>query len=169
MKKILIGCGIIVVVVIGIIVLVFFLMSRPKFKDVSGEQPFVEIVNKTISTKRETLILKYPGIPVDENYVFHLEDDTSFGMNSDLPTIVELPIGTEIRIEKVELHTGRVSGTTTAYLFGKVYSDETKEEYLFQYSWGNYRSLQVDKPYWLFDQSFWQDEPLDGKYFIDVP
>lgn len=169
MKKVLIGCGIAAVLLIGFVVLVFYLAFRPKFKDVSNVAPFVEISGKTITTKKETLILKHPSVPTDENYIFYLEDGNSFGMNSDLPTIAAFPIGTEITIDKVELHTGRVSGTTSAYVFGKVYSEEKQQEYAFQYSWGDYRSLLEDKPYWIFEQAFWQDEALEGKYFIDVP
>lgn len=169
MKKVLIGCSIAAILVVGFVVLVFYLAFRPKFKDVSDTPPFVSIVNKKITTKTKTLVAKHPGIPQDENYPFHLEDGTSYGMDSGLPTIVELPVGTEIIFDRVELHTGRVSGTTSAYLFGMVYSEEKQQEYAFQYSWGDYRSLLQDKPHWVFERAFWQDEALEGSYFIDVP
>lgn len=163
-------------ILVGVVVLIFlfalFLFwaaSRPNFKDVSDKSPFVEVVDKRLTTKRKTLVMKYPGNPIDEKYTLVLEDGSGFGMDADLETFATLPIGTEVRIDKVELHTGRVSGTTTAYLFGEVYSRETEQEYLFQYSWGYYHSLQEDKPYWTFDTAFWQEHALEGKYFIEVP
>ncbi|MFK7813070.1 MAG: hypothetical protein AB8B59_11285 [Maribacter sp.] len=169
MKKIIIGCGILFVLGAGFVFLMFYMISRPKFRDVSKEQPFSEIVKNKIRTKRKTLIVQYPGIPINENYVYHLEDGSSFGIDSDLEKLEEIAVDTEITIDKIELHTGRVSGTTSAYLFGKVYSEETQQEYAFQYSWGNYHSLQEDNPYWTFELAFWQDEPLAKKYFIEVP
>ncbi len=163
-------------VLVGVVVLIlvfaiflFWMASRPKFKDVSNQKPFVEVVKKRIATKRKALIMKYPGNPIDEKYNMVLEDGTGFGLEADLPTYATLPIGTEVHIDKVELHTGRVSGTTTAYLFGRVYSEATAQEYLFQYSWGYYHSLQEDNPYWTFDTAFWQEEALEGKYYIEVP
>jgi len=169
MKSILIGCAIVVLVIVLLIVLSFYLISQPKFKNVSDVEPFKAIINRKLTSKKKTLILKYPGKPKDANYVFVLEDGTGFGMNSNLPTIVVLPIGTEVIFDTVELHTGRVSGTTSAYLFGKVYSSKTHQEYLFQYHWGHYHSLNEDKPYWTFEKAFWQDKSLDKKFHIDVP
>ena len=169
MKKIAIGCGIFLVLGIGALAFIFHLVFRPKYRDVSNEKPFLEIVNKKIVTKKPTLVLKYPGIPIKENYTFHLEDGNSFGINSDLEVLAEIPIGTEVSIDKVELHTGRVSGTTSAYLFGIVYSADKQETYAFQCTWGDYHVLYEDKPFWTFEQAFWQDEPLTEKYYIKVP
>ncbi|MFI8605965.1 hypothetical protein ACIGCP_15980 [Cellulophaga baltica] len=90
-------------------------------------------------------------------------------MNSDLEILAEIPIGAAVQIDKIELHTNRVSGTSSAYLLGKVYSKEKQESYSFQYTWGDYHLLYEDKPYWTFELAFWQDEPLTEKYFIDVP
>jgi hypothetical protein len=101
MKKIAIGCGILFLVGMGFVVLMFYILSLPKYRDVSNEVPFNGFVKKDITTKRETLILKYPGNPTDENYIFHLEDGTGFGLNSDLETIVALPIGTKVTIDMV--------------------------------------------------------------------
>ncbi|WP_405410470.1 hypothetical protein [Maribacter sp. Asnod1-A12] len=169
MKKIIIGCGILLVIGIGFVFLLFYIFSKPKFKDVTKQKPFAEISNKTLSTKKRTSILMYPGIPIKENYKYHLEDGSSFGMDSDLEEIVSIPIGAEVTIDNVELHTGRVSGTTTAYLFGKIYDKGTATEYPFQYSWGDYHSLYEDNPYWTFELAFWQELPLTQKYYIDLP
>jgi hypothetical protein len=169
MKKIAIGCGIFLVVGIGLVCLMFYILSLPKLKDSSDQKPFSEIVNKTLTTKKRTLILVHPGILKNENYTYHLEDGTSYGMDSDLEVIAEIPIGSKVTIDKVELHTGRVSGTTSAYLFGKVSPKGTQKEYTFEYTWGNYHSLYEDTPYWTFELAFWQDAPLTKKYFIAVP
>ena len=166
MKNILLACGIVLVSILVLICLMFFVLSLPKYRDGSADKPFSEIVNKKLTTKKKVLILLYPGIPKYETYAYHLEDGSSFGMDSGLEVIAEIPIGTEFIIDKVELHTGRVSGTTSPYLFGKIYSEEKKEEYAFQFTWGDHHSLYEDKPYWTFKLAFWQDQPLTQKYFI---
>lgn len=169
MKKVVIGCGIALLVGVGFLALILYLSFRPKYKDVSDVSPFAEIVGKKITTKRKALIVAYPGEPVNKNYLNQLEDGTAFGFDSRLPTLVELPLGTEVVIDKVELHTGRVSGFTSAYLFGRVYSEEKQQEYAFQYSWGEHHVIYQDKPYWDFGLAFWQEEALEGKFYIDVP
>jgi len=169
MKKIVTGLGIFLVLGIGFMAFMFYLISRPKYRNVSKEKPFSEIVNKKLTTKKPTLILKHPNTVKDENYTYHLEDGTSFGMDSGLEVVTEIPLETEVIIDKMELHTGRVSGTTTAYVFGKVYDKKTQKDYTFQYTWGDYHFLYEDKPYWTFQSAFWQDEPLTEKYFIEVP
>lgn len=169
MRKVFIGIAIVAVVVIGFVVVIFYIAFRPKFKDVSDVPPFVEIVNTRLTTKRETLMLEYPAIPQDQNYAFHLEDGTAYGMDSDLPILARLPVGTEITIDKVEMHTGRVSGITSVYIFGKVYSQENQPEYTFQYTWGEYHFIYQEEPYWTFEKAFWQTEALEGKFYIEVP
>ncbi|TPN82799.1 hypothetical protein [Aquimarina algicola] len=169
MKKILKGFGIVFGFGLLLIILMFYWLSKPKGKDVSQVKPFVDIINTKVTTKRPTLILLYPGQPIDKNYIYHLEDGNSFGMNSDLETIFKMPNGTEVIIDKVKLQTGRVSGTTSCYLLGKVTDKKTKQTYAFQYSWGNYYFLGEDKPYWKFEQAFWQDKPLTDKYYIKIP
>lgn len=168
MKKVAIGCGIFLVLVIGTVTLLFYILTRPKYRDVATEKPFSEILSQKIITKKPTLILNY-DLPRYEDYSYHLEDGNGFGMESDLETIVEIPIGTEVEIDKIEIHTNRVSGTSSVYLFGNVYSQEKQESYSFQYTWGNYHLIYEDNPYWTFELAFWQDEPLTEKYFIDVP
>ncbi|MFD2589117.1 hypothetical protein ACFSQJ_19490 [Croceitalea marina] len=169
MKKIVVGCSIAFVLTVGIVITSFYLVFRTKKRDVSNEAPFEEITKQKITTKVKTQILKYPTPTVYEDYNYHLEDGTGFGMNSELKIIAEIPVGTSITVEKVELHTGRVSGTTSAYLFGSVFIVDKQEEYFFQYSWGDYRSLYQDRPYWVFEKGFWQEEALEEKYFIEVP
>ncbi|WP_299321146.1 hypothetical protein [uncultured Maribacter sp.] len=168
MKKVAIGCGIFLVLVIGTVTLLFYILTRPKYRDVATEKPFSEILSQKIITKRPTLILNY-DLPRYEDYSYHLEDGNGFVMESDLETIVEIPIGTEVEIDKIEIHTNRVSGTSSVYLFGNVYSQEKQESYSFQYTWGDYHLIYEDNPYWTFELAFWQDEPLTEKYFIDVP
>ncbi|MDO6471322.1 hypothetical protein [Maribacter sp. 1_MG-2023] len=168
MKKVAIGCGIFLVLVIGTVTLLFYILTRPKYRDVATEKPFSEILRQKIITKKPTLILNY-DLPIYEDYSYHLEDGNGFGMESDLETIVEIPIGTEVEIDKIEIHTNRVSGTSSVYLFGNVYSQEKQESYSFQYTWGDYHLIYEDNPYWTFELAFWQDEPLTEKYFIDVP
>ncbi|WP_291966198.1 hypothetical protein [Maribacter sp.] len=168
MKKIAIGCGIFLVLVIGTVTLLFYILTRPKYRDVSKEKPFVEILSKPIITKRPTLILN-EDLPRHEDYSYHLEDGNGFGMNSDLEIVAEIPTGTEVHIDKIEIHTNWVSGTSSVYLFGKVFNKEKQQNYPFQYTWGNYHLIYEDNPYWTFELAFWQDEPLTEKYYIDVP
>ncbi|MBP1840720.1 hypothetical protein [Formosa algae] len=169
MKKILIVSIILLVCGLSVMVIFFYTLSTPKYKDVSKEEPFVEIVNKKLTTKRHIQILKDPDTPIHADYSYHLEDGNTFGMDSGLEIIAEIPIGTEITIDKSELHTGRVSGTTTAYLFGTIHLENTQQTYAFQYSWGHYHTLYEDTPYWTFDLAFWQDTALANKYIIAVP
>ncbi len=169
MKKIVVGCSITFVLIVGIVITSFYLVFRTKKRDVSNEAPFEEITKQKITTKVKTQILKYPTPTVYEDYNYHLEDGTGFGMNSGLEIMAEIPVGTSITVDKVELHTGRVSGTTSAYLFGRVFIVDKQEEYFFQYSWGDYRSLYQDRPYWVFEKGFWQEEALEEKYFIELP
>ncbi|GGG46795.1 hypothetical protein [Bizionia arctica] len=166
MRKIVIASGIFLIVCIGFI---FYFLFKPKYRNVSNEKPFSEIVNKKLITKKRALLLNPIDSSKDENYSYHLEDGTSYGMDSGLEIIAEIPIATEVIIDKVELHTGRVSGTTTAYLFGKVYSEDIQGCYNFQYTWGDYHVLYEDKPYWTFPLAFWQNQPLTEKYVIKVP
>ncbi|MDF4202092.1 hypothetical protein PXD56_03960 [Maribacter sp. SA7] len=168
MKKIAIGCGIFLVLVIGTVTLLFYILTRPKYRDVSKEKPFSEILNQKIITKRPTLILEN-DLPRYEDYGYHLEDGSGFGMESSLEVIAKIPTGTELQIDKIEIHTNRVSGTSSVYLFGNAYSKEKQENYGFQYTWGNYHTIYEDNPYWTFELAFWQDEPLTEKYYIDVP
>jgi len=129
---------------------------------------YSEVVNKQLTTKKVILLIENPEIPIYEEYVYHLEDGNSYGMNPNLTIAAEIPIGTEVTIDKVELHTSGVSGTTSAYLFGKVYSEEKQQEYTFQYIWGDHHVLYENEPYWTFKLAFWQDEPLTEKYFIET-
>ncbi|MCH3884959.1 hypothetical protein [Tenacibaculum aquimarinum] len=169
MKKIVIGCGLFLVIGFCFMCLMFYTLTLPKYRDSSKDKPFSTIVNKKLITKKPVLIIINPDTFKDENYKFHLEDGSSYGMDTELEVITKLPIGTEVTIDKVELHTGRVSGSTSAYLFGKVYSEEMQKSYNFEYTWGNYHFLYEDKPYWTFKIAFWQDEPLTERYFIDIP
>lgn len=167
MKKILLGCGLVLVLGFGILYLIFYKFSTPKYRDSSKDKPFSTIINKKLITKKTVLIIKHPENPISENYSYHLEDGNSYGMDSDLEIVAEIPIGTEVHIDKAELHKGRVSGTTSAYLFGKI--DSKEKEYTFQYPWGDYHSLYEEKPYWTFKLAFWQDEALTEKYVIEIP
>lgn len=153
----------------GLMCLLFYVIFSPKYRDVSNEKPFSEIVNKKLVTKVDIQILANPDLPIDEQYIYHLEDGTSYGMNSELEILAEIPVGTEFTIDKVEMHTGTVSGSTTAYLFGQIFSEESEVNYKFVYNWGNHHFLYEDKPYWTFEQAFWQSEPLNRKYFIATP
>ncbi|WP_299780686.1 hypothetical protein [uncultured Formosa sp.] len=164
MKKTVLGLGI----VLSIAFMYYFLYS-PKYKEVSQEKPFSEILNKKLTTKRYAVILKHPEHSIHEQYNYHFEDGNSYGMDSGLEIIADIPIGTEVVLDKAELHTGRVSGTTTAYVFGTIYSKEKKKRYDFQYPWGDYHLLFEDTPFWTFKLAFWQDKPLTQKYFIKVP
>ncbi|TDT46993.1 hypothetical protein CLV90_1060 [Maribacter spongiicola] len=168
MKKIAIGCGIFLVLVIGTVTLLFYILTKPKYRNVANEKPFSEILSQKIITKRPTLILNY-DMPKYKDYSYHLEDGNSFGMESDLQMIAEIPTGTEVEIDKIEIHTNWVSGSSTIYLFGNIYSEEKQENYSFQYTWGDYHLIYEDHPYWTFELAFWQDKPLTEKYFIDVP
>ncbi|WP_179354464.1 hypothetical protein [Winogradskyella vidalii] len=147
----------------------FYKLTLPKFRDSSTERPFSTIINEKLLTKKKVLIIKNPNKPTSKNYIYHLEDGNSYGMDSELEVVDEIPIETEVIFDKAELHKGRVSGTTTAYLYGKIYSTENQKEYAFQYPWGNYHALYEDQPYWTFDLAFWQDETLTEKYYIEVP
>ena len=169
MKKIALGCGGFLILSFSLVAFVFYYLSLPKYRDVSNEEPFSEIVNKTLITKKEVLILQHTDVKKDENYLFHLEDGNHYGMDSGLEVIAALPIGTAVTIDKVELHTNRVSGTTSAYLFGKAKSHDQKEEYTFQCNWGDHHVLYEDIPYWTFNTAFWQDKPLTKQYIIKAP
>lgn len=168
MKKIAIGCGIFLVLVIGTVAILFYILTRPKYRDVSTEKPFTEIVNQKLTTKRPTLILNY-DIPKYKDYSYHLEDGNSFGMDSDLETIAEIPTGTEVVLDKIEIHSNWVSGSSTIYLFGNIYSEEKQRSYAFQYTWGDYHLLYEDNPYWTFNLAFWQNKALTEKYYIELP
>ena len=168
MKKIAIGCGIFLVLVIGTVAILFYILTRPKYRDVSSEKPFTKIINQKLTTKRPTLILNY-DIPKYKDYSYHLEDGNSFGMESDLETVAKIPKGTEVIIDKIEIHSNWVSGSSTIYLFGNIYSEEKQRSYAFQYTWGDYHLLYEDNPYWTFELAFWQNEALTEKYYIELP
>ncbi|WP_396632139.1 hypothetical protein [Maribacter sp. R86514] len=168
MKKVAIGCGIFLVLVIGTVAILFYILTRPKYRDVSSEKPFTEIINQKLTTKKPTLILNY-DMPKYEDYSYHLEDGNSFGMESDLKTVTKIPTGTEFSIDKIEIHSNWVSGSSTIYLFGNIYSEEKQKSYAFQYTWGDYHLLYEDNPYWTFNLAFWQNGALTEKYYIELP
>ncbi|CDF79338.1 hypothetical protein BN863_16260 [Formosa agariphila KMM 3901] len=169
MKKILLGFVTLLLLGVGLVVLIFFVLSLPKTRDVSNEPPFSNIVQKDLITKKQLLIVNDESIKQDKDYTYHLEDGSSYGMDSGLEVVATFPVETAVTIDKVELYTNRVSGTTTPYLFGKIYSKELQAYYTFQYAWGDYHIIYEDTPYWSFPLAFWQDEPLSETYIIDVP
>lgn len=57
-------------------------------------------------------------------------------MDSGLETIVEIAVGTVVKIDKVGMLIGSVRGTINTYLFGSVYGVVNNREYAFTYSWG---------------------------------
>lgn len=143
--------------------LLLYLSLRPKFLDVSDLSPFAEIVGKTLTTKKISIIAENPDHQ-SKNSANVLEDGTGYNM-ADLTKVADIPIGTKMKIHSAELHYGRVSGTTSAYIFGTVYLDNGKS-YDFEKTWGSYHSLYEDQPYWMFEESVWQDSALKGKYFL---
>jgi len=169
MKKIFKGCAIIAVVAIFFVALLGYLTFRPRYKDASNHKPFSDIVQKRVSTKRAVILVDDESSLINDSYSYSLEDGTMYGLNSNLKTVLELPVGTQVYIDKAELHTGSVSGTTSAYLFGKFYDSKTNKEYSFQYNWGYYHSIYEDKPYWTFKKGFWQTASTDQKFYISKP
>ncbi|MDX8553522.1 hypothetical protein MK851_07780 [Tenacibaculum sp. 1B UA] len=169
MKKIILGCSILLILGFSLICLIFYTLTLPKYRNSSKDKPFSAVINKKLITKRLILIIKNPDIPASEKYTYHLEDGNGYGMDSGLEIAAKIPIGTEVMIDKAELHTGRVSGTTSSYLFGTIYSKKNQKEYAFEYSWGDYHTLYEDEPYWTFKLAFWQNKALTEKYFIKVP
>ena len=142
-----------------------YLAFRPKFSEVSDKRPFSGFVGKKMTTKIPSAIAVNPESR-PKKYSFVLEDGTGYNVKA-LDVKAEIPVGTEFVINNAELHTGRVSGTTSAYLFGTIILEDIRYE--FEYTWGHYHSLQVDKPYWTFEQAFWQETELMEKFFIKVP
>ncbi|MFD0796632.1 hypothetical protein ACFQZJ_04115 [Maribacter chungangensis] len=169
MKKAVIGLVIAVVVGIALFILYVYMVLAPKQSDVSNIAPFAELMSQPVTTIKETIIITYPSVPPDEDYAYYLEDGSGFGMDKSLQVLAELPIGTKVNFDKVTLLTGGVSGTTSAYLFGTVFSEEKQKSYNIFYNWGEYRSLSQDQPYWFFGETFWLDKPLEKKFFIEVP
>lgn len=153
----------IILVISILLVFILYLYVRPKSLDVSHLSPFSDVVGKALTTKKRSIIATNPDNQRKRSKNV-LEDGTGYKM-ADLTKITDIPIGTSMKINSVELHYGRVSGTTSAYIFGTVYLD-SGISYDFEKTWGYYNSLYEDKPYWVFEQSVWQDSILDGKYYL---
>ncbi len=147
--------------------IISFNSCLPKYSDVSSEKPFSDLINRKLVTKTPVVLAKNPTSN-PKKYPNIIEDNTGYGIEN-VEKIAEIPIGTEFRITSVRFYTGRVSGTTSAYIFGKVYVKEHKKEYPFEYTWGDYYVIYEDKPYWKFPLAFWLDQALEEKYFIKVP
>ncbi len=139
----------------------------PKQSDVSSEKPFSDLIHRKLITKTPVVLAKNPASN-PKKYSYIIEDNTGYGIEN-IEKIADIPAGTEFKITSVQFHTGRVSGTTSAYIFGTVFIKEHKKEYSFEYTWGDYHAIYEDKPYWKFPLAFWQDVALEEKYFIKVP
>lgn len=169
MRKVIIGCAIAGILGIGLFILYIYMVLTPKTKDVSDVAPFAELMNRPVKTVKRTIIFEHPITAPNENYPYVLEDGTIFGLQANLKKIVDLPVGTTVTFDLANFITGGVSGTTAAYLYGTVFSEEKQQTYPFVYYWGDYRSLYEDRPYWFFGETFWLEQPLEEKFFIEVP
>lgn len=158
-KYIIIGIGILVIVVTVWLYLIFRTVSN----NVSGQEPFMEIIDKELTTTKKVVIAQNPAKAINGDYPNVLEDNTHYGIEN-VDIIKEIPIGTTFQIHSALLQKGSVSGTTTAYVFGSMVLDNKK--YHFTYPWGEKHAFYEESPYWTFPRAFWQEEELSDRYFF---
>lgn len=122
-------------------------------------------MNKPLTVKTTCILAENPETN-PKKFPLIIEDNTNYRM-ADLNKEIDVPVGSTFTISSVELHTGSVSGTTSAYVFGEITLEE--KTYQFEYVWGYYHSILNEEPYWTFDQAFWMENELEERFFIEVP
>ncbi|WP_123897811.1 hypothetical protein [Aureibaculum marinum] len=151
----------IAVVLILLILSLFYYVLRDKMLDVSKEEPFVELINKQLTTKKRCVLAKNPGLPIKDSHPYIIEDGSSYRIE-DIEIIKEIPLASNFTIQSVELHKGAVSGATICYVFGSITLEN--ETYPFCVSWG--RKNAIENSNWVFPQSFWQEKEYDQEFSL---
>lgn len=155
--------------IIGVLVLLvlftslLYLVVRTNKKNVSQEPPFAELVGKTVLLKRPVWLIRNRQAEVHVNPYVLTEPNVPF---SDEAALVQtLPVGTQLRIDRVLLLKNGVSGRQTALVVG-TWSNAARQLFPFEYEWGTYHFLNEEYPYWTFPAAPWQTEPDTHRYSL---
>jgi hypothetical protein len=139
---------------------------RTKKTVVSNKSPFVEIIGKKLTLKRDAFLAKnLEEFSYEE--IYYLSEDRK-NIFEGVKIVAELKAGTEIVIKSATFLKNGTSGITRSNVVGSVYVDALKKEINFEYEWGNFRySLyEIDNDeYWTFPKAIWQEEQDYRKYF----
>lgn len=164
---------VLVVLLIGIF-LIFYYTLKDKVKDVSNQQPFSEIVGKTLTLQRPvTLVKNDVGSGSVRDYQLYDAADEFQGMTDD-DKIIRIPVaaGTKINIKSVKMIKNAVSGFSRPYVIGTIQLPESGEVVEFDYSWGK-QSIEklfdkIDKR-WSFPLAVWETEINTEVYALPEP
>ncbi len=144
-----------------------YYVLRTKVTEVSGQEPYSAIVNKTVTLKRQAFIAFNVEWNAYDNPYLICESDSDF--LSEVGTKYLLPIGTALTITEANIYTNGTSGFSSAYILGTVYVKELKKEVAFEYRWGKQQVViygdAID--YWTFPLAIWQEKVLQGKFYFE--
>jgi hypothetical protein len=140
---------------------------RTKVSDVSDQEPYSGIVNKTVAIKRQAFIALNVEWNAYDNPYLICESDSDF--LSEVGTKYILPTGTVLTITEANIYTNGTSGFSSAYVLGTVYLKELKKEVAFEYRWGKQQVVIYgdSKDYWTFPLAIWQDNELNEKFYFE--
>ena len=155
MKKIIIS--IIVLVIIGVIALIFYVLTD-KNKDVSAKEPYLNYIN------RELTVLHHTYLRWDEyDHIYYMLDSAISPANTDL----EIPQGAVFRFHKVIHRNKAVSGVSLSLWHGSLTIAGKRQDITL--AWGEKHVICLEAPcgYWTYQKAPWQNKGDLGKYFVD--
>ncbi len=145
---------VIVAVVVGFIFVIgaFWSALSDSVKDISNQQPYTSVLNKTWYTQRTcTLAKNLPAFVIKEDY-FLTEQETLF---EGVEKVSEIPILSPIIFTKAYRRKGAVSGAVTSILIGKITVNE--KSYTFEYKWGEERfGVASSDNEWFYEKGIWE-------------
>jgi hypothetical protein len=156
-------------IILFIVVMGYFIIKTlfiPKTTHVNKEDPYQNYIGKTLTLKEEvTLAENLPNFVFKEPFFITTQKELFEGIE---PTEV-LPVGHDIKLIDAFHQKEKISGVTTSYVIGEVYSPTLNKTIRFEHSWGYLHDFCVEEPchYWTFEKAIWQNEEDNAKYFMN--
>ncbi len=155
-----------IVIIVGIlitfyVVILYFSVGSVE-TDISQNTPYVEVVDKTYST-RQLCYLDNDALIGEKNTTYSLRIKT----DGKPEYYIKIPIGTKMQIKKAISSYSPVSGYTSEYLEGTVYIKEIDKEVKFHYSWRDKIYSSDKKYYYAYELAPWQDKAMPFKFDLE--
>jgi hypothetical protein len=146
-------------------ILALFLTLRTRKKSLTQDFPYAELIATEHTTKRVCYIAKNYEHFVNE-HPYLLKSTKEFF--SEAGETYEIPIGTALQLTGAKAFTGGTSGTTSNYVFGRIYIEALQQEVEFEYNCDAEKPLELSdyNNYRVYPITPWQENALPIKVSV---